>query len=93
MLQSTIATELSPRERDIVKARALGLSYKEIGSRLDISINTVKTHLVRIFLKLDVRCSLEMIQAMRPADCSQCEFCRVPARAARPRKLRLARAA
>lgn len=53
--------QLSGREREIVGARARGLSYKQIASELGISLNTVKTHFSRIFVKLDVQCSIEML--------------------------------
>lgn len=45
---------LSPRESDVLRAVADGLSNAEIGERLFIAEATVKTHLLRIFAKLDV---------------------------------------
>ncbi|MFI9404824.1 response regulator [Nocardia sp. NPDC052316] len=45
---------LSPREIDVLRAVADGLSNPEIGQRLTIAEATVKTHLLRIFAKLDV---------------------------------------
>ncbi|OLF09925.1 response regulator [Actinophytocola xanthii] len=45
---------LSPREVDVLRAVADGLSNPEIGARLFITEATVKTHLLRIFAKLDV---------------------------------------
>ncbi|CAM4051086.1 response regulator transcription factor [Nocardia ninae] len=45
---------LSPREIDVLHAVADGLSNPEIGQRLTIAEATVKTHLLRIFAKLDV---------------------------------------
>ncbi|MER5972548.1 response regulator transcription factor [Streptomyces sp. NPDC002055] len=46
---------LTPREADVLSAVADGLSNPEIGQRLVISEATVKTHLLRVFAKLDVR--------------------------------------
>ncbi|MFD4355075.1 response regulator [Nocardia sp. NPDC058518] len=45
---------LTPREIDVLRAVADGLSNLEIGRRLVIAEATVKTHLLRIFAKLDV---------------------------------------
>lgn len=45
---------LTPREIDVLRAVADGLSNPEIGRRLVIAEATVKTHLLRIFAKLDV---------------------------------------
>ena len=46
---------LSPRERDVFNAIALGLSNGEISQALHLSPATVKTHINRVFAKLDVR--------------------------------------
>lgn len=45
---------LTAREPDVLEAVADGLSNAEIGRRLFIGEATVKTHLLRIFAKLDV---------------------------------------
>jgi len=45
---------LTARESDVLEAVADGLSNVEIGRRLFIGEATVKTHLLRIFAKLDV---------------------------------------
>lgn len=45
---------LTPREIDVLTAVADGLSNADIGRRLVIAEATVKTHLLRIFAKLDV---------------------------------------
>lgn len=52
---------LSPRERDVFDAIALGLSNGEISETLHLSPATVKTHINRIFAKLDLR---DRIQAV-----------------------------
>ncbi|WP_067541145.1 response regulator [Nocardia crassostreae] len=45
---------LTPREIEVLQAVAAGLSNPDIGKRLTIAEATVKTHLLRIFAKLDV---------------------------------------
>lgn len=42
---------LSPREHEVARAVADGLSNAEIGARLFCSEATVKTHLTRVFAK------------------------------------------
>lgn len=46
---------LSPREREVLTLIAEGASYDEIANSLDISLDTVKSHLKKIFAKLDAR--------------------------------------
>jgi DNA-binding NarL/FixJ family response regulator len=46
---------LSPREQTILKLLSRGDYYREIADALDISINTVSTHVHRIYEKLNVR--------------------------------------
>jgi DNA-binding CsgD family transcriptional regulator len=52
---------LSPREQEVARLVAKGLSNKAIAAVLDISPWTVSTHLRRIFTKLDVGSRAEMI--------------------------------
>ncbi len=47
-------TALSPREIEVLRLVAQGLSNADIGQRLHISEATVKTHLLRTFAKLNV---------------------------------------
>jgi len=51
---------LSPRELDVVKLTARGLTNAEIATRLFISVGTVKTHLGSIHAKLDTRNRVEV---------------------------------
>jgi two-component system nitrate/nitrite response regulator NarL len=47
-------TQLTERERQIMRLVSEGLSNKEIGRRLNIAEGTIKVHLHRIFQKLDI---------------------------------------
>ena len=46
---------LSEREQAVLECLAEGLAYKQIGDKLGISINTIRTHLRHIYEKLHVQ--------------------------------------
>lgn len=48
-------TDLSPRERDVLRLLAQGCSNKEIATGLGIAEGTVKNHLTNVFAKLGVK--------------------------------------
>ena len=50
----TEADVLSPREAEILRSVADGMTNREIGRALHVSEATVKTHLVRMYAKLEV---------------------------------------
>jgi DNA-binding NarL/FixJ family response regulator len=52
---------LSKREMEIIAQLAKGFLYKEIASKLNISIGTVKQHLHRIYEKLHVQNKTEAL--------------------------------
>lgn len=55
-------TALSPREEDVLRHTAQGLSNKEIGSRLEISTKTVETYKARAVEKLALRSRSEIVR-------------------------------
>jgi NarL family two-component system response regulator LiaR len=59
------ALGITPREHEILLLIAEGLSNREIGSRVFISENTVKTHSSRLFEKLGVRRRVQAVQRAR----------------------------
>lgn len=56
---------ITPRELQILGLIAEGLSNREIGERLFVSENTVKTHASRLFDKLDARRRVQAVQRAR----------------------------
>ena len=56
---------ITPREHEILGLIAEGLSNREIGARLFISENTVKTHSSRLFDKLGVGRRMQAVQRGR----------------------------
>jgi DNA-binding CsgD family transcriptional regulator len=56
---------ISPRELTILHELAAGHSNKEIAAKLDVSPNTVKTHVARLFEKLDAKRRTDAIAKAR----------------------------
>ncbi|MFQ5657669.1 MAG: response regulator [Candidatus Methylomirabilales bacterium] len=54
------AHRLSPREAEVARFVAEGLSNQEVADRLSVSEKTVKSHLANIFRKLQVRHRLQL---------------------------------
>ena len=52
---------LSPREEAVLDCLAKGLTYKQIADQLDISIDTIRTYLRRIYEKLHVQSRTEAV--------------------------------
>ena len=56
---------LSPREKEVLDLLAMGFIYKEIGSKLNIGAETVRTYVKNICQKMHVRSRLEAIAKHR----------------------------
>jgi len=59
------AEHLSEREAQVLAALARGLLYKEIAAQLEISENTVRTYVKRIYEKLHVQTRTEAVAKFR----------------------------
>lgn len=58
--------KLSPREREILDLIAPGFSNKEIADRLNISVETLRWHLKKIYHKLHAHSRTEAVSKFRP---------------------------
>jgi DNA-binding NarL/FixJ family response regulator len=59
--QKKYVESLTPREHDIVKGIVDGLSYKLIADRLDISVDTVRKHILSTYRKLQINSKGELL--------------------------------
>ncbi len=57
--------EISPRESDIITEICNGLSNQEISDKLFISLQTVKDHTHRIYIKTNVRSRVQLITLVK----------------------------
>ncbi len=64
MLQSRL-TELTERERDVMRLVVEGLPNKLIADQLDISVRTVEVHRARVFDKMEVKSAVELANLLR----------------------------
>lgn len=55
---------LSPRQREIAKLFMRGYSVKEIADKLSLAENTVGAHRTKMFLKMDVGSTTELLHAL-----------------------------
>ena len=61
------AGQLSPREQAVLDGLAKGWTYKQLASELDISIDTIRTYIRRIYEKLHVQSRTEAVaKYLRP---------------------------
>ncbi len=55
-------SSVTKREREILKLIAEGMSYKEIGTELFISVRTVETHKNNILQKLELKSTIDLVK-------------------------------
>ena len=60
-LPNTQEFGLSLREKEVLEEMASGYTQKEMADRLDVSPNTINTHVQNIYSKLHVRCAPEAV--------------------------------
>lgn len=53
--------ELTPREREVLQLTARGLSNREVASALTVEESTIRTHVKRILMKLDLRDRIQIV--------------------------------
>jgi LuxR family maltose regulon positive regulatory protein len=62
---STLFEPLSPQEQRVLRLLAAGRSNPEIASELVVSVNTIRTHVQRIYRKLNVNSRVAAIETAR----------------------------
>ena len=58
---------ITDREFEIIRLIKTGLTNKEIGANLNISVNTVNNHIANIFSKTGVRCRIDLLNLFEEA--------------------------
>jgi len=59
------ADSLTEREKEVLGLIAAGLSNKEIAERLEMTVNTVKTHIKNIYSKLQVNRRVQVVESAK----------------------------
>ena len=61
-INNKIYQDITDKEYAIIKDIFLGLANQQIASKQFISINTVKTHIKNIYIKIDVHNRAELVR-------------------------------
>lgn len=64
--QSAELEQLTAREREILLLLDQGLRYKEIAEKIFLSVETVRTHIRNIYIKLQVQSRTEALNKLHP---------------------------
>lgn len=51
----TVSRLPTPRQKEVLRLMAEGLQNKEIASRLDLSVSTIKMHINAVYVRLGVK--------------------------------------
>jgi LuxR family maltose regulon positive regulatory protein len=68
MPSTTVAENLSAREKDVLRFLVQGMPNKRIATTMNVSIDTVKWHLKNLFAKLEVADRLQAVDKARKND-------------------------
>jgi DNA-binding NarL/FixJ family response regulator len=60
--KSPKAVQLTPRQTEIVEALVNGLSYKMVAKELNISVETVRDHIKKIYRRLQINSKGELLR-------------------------------
>lgn len=61
-MRVTVTPDLTPRQWQIVESLVHGATASEVAAELGLSLNTVQTHIKRIYRKLDVCSRVELVR-------------------------------
>ena len=70
-LEDLAGYRISEREFGVIRLIAEGLTNKEIGIRLNISVNTVNNHVANIFSKTGVRSRIDLLNMLKEVQAKQ----------------------
>jgi DNA-binding CsgD family transcriptional regulator len=84
--RSNVQQRLSPRELEIARLIASGMSNKSIGAVLDISTWTVAAHIRRMFAKLGVVTRAAMVARLSDQHCDVAQSAHTASEVASPAK-------
>ena len=59
------ASPLTPREKEVLRQLAQGITYRQIALQLGITAETVKKHLKNIYRKLNVSNKISALQKIK----------------------------
>lgn len=65
-IETRLGLQFTDKEFVILKEFNEGLTYKEMGEKLFLSLNTIKTYQKRLFQLLDVSSRFELLEKVRP---------------------------